>query len=49
MAEVEAIGHGRRIEARDEPAGPVVLLDGERLVAIGTRDGDSLRPGPVFA
>ena len=49
VAEVEAIGHGRRIEARDEPAGPVVLLDGERLVAIGTRDGDSLRPGPVFA
>jgi hypothetical protein len=26
-----------------------VLLDGQRLVAIGTRDGDTLRPGPVFA
>ena len=47
-AEAEAIGHGRRIAAHDEPAGPVVLLAGERLVAIGTRDGDTLRPGPVF-
>ena len=49
LAEVEAIGHGRRIEAHDEPAGPVVLLDGERLVAIGTRDGDTPATGPVFA
>jgi tRNA pseudouridine55 synthase len=47
-AEVEAIEHGRRIDAHDEHEGPIVLLDGERLVAIGTRDGDSLRPGPVF-
>ncbi len=47
-AEAEAIGHGRWIEAHDEPAGPIVLLDGERLVAIGTRDGDTLRPGPVL-
>ena len=42
------IAHGRRIDAHDEPAGPIVLLDGERLVAIGTRDGDQLRPGPVL-
>ena len=47
-AEVDAIAHGRRIDAHDEPAGPIVLLDGERLVAIGTRDGDTLRPGPVL-
>jgi tRNA pseudouridine55 synthase len=47
-AETDAIAHGRRIEAHDEPSGPIVLLDGERLVAIGTRDGDTLRPGPVL-
>ena len=47
-AEAAAIGQGRRIEAHDEPAGPILLLDGERLVAIGTRDDDTLRPGPVF-
>ncbi len=48
-AEIDAIGHGRRIAAQDEAAGPVVLMDGDRLIAIGTRDGDTLRPGPVFA
>jgi tRNA pseudouridine55 synthase len=47
-AEVDAIAHGRRIDAHDEPSGPIVLLDGDRLVAIGTRDGDTLRPGPVL-
>lgn len=46
--EAAAALHGRRIAASGEPDGPVALLEDDRLIAIGTRDGDQLRPGPVL-
>jgi tRNA pseudouridine55 synthase len=47
--ETSAVAHGRTIVATDEGDGPVALLDsGHELLAIGRRDGDRLRPGPVL-
>jgi tRNA pseudouridine55 synthase len=47
--ETDAALHGRAIRAAGEEEGPVALLGGDdRLVAIGHREGDIVRPGPVL-
>jgi tRNA pseudouridine55 synthase len=48
-AEAAAVVHGRAIPAAGEGEGPVALLAADdHLVAIGHRDGDVVRPGPVL-
>ncbi len=48
--ETSAVAHGRSIAAAGEGEGPVALVDADRqLLAIGHRDGDRVRPGPVLA
>jgi tRNA pseudouridine55 synthase len=49
-AESESIRHGRPIPADGDEAvgGPVALLDGESLMAIGRTESDMLRPEKVF-
>ena len=48
--ECESIRDGRPVPAGGEEAGglPVALLDGERLLAIGRREADMLKPEKVF-
>jgi tRNA pseudouridine55 synthase len=47
--ETSAVTHGRAIAAAGEGEGPVALVDADRqLLAIGRRDGDRVRPGPVL-
>jgi tRNA pseudouridine55 synthase len=43
-----AIGHGRALEPGDAPNGPIRLTSEGRLVAVGRRDGDTLRPEVVL-
>jgi tRNA pseudouridine55 synthase len=47
--EAVAVGHGRRLPAGAEPAGPLRLTRGDELVAIGERADGELRPVVVFA
>jgi tRNA pseudouridine55 synthase len=48
-ADTDAALHGRAIRAAGEPEGPLALLGGDhRLIAIGHREGDIVRPGPVL-
>lgn len=50
-SEVAGVEHGRPIPAQDDgldPNLPVAMMSGERLVAMGRRESDLLRPEKVF-
>jgi tRNA pseudouridine55 synthase len=46
--EARAVGHGRRLPAAAEAPGPVRLVHAGRLVAVGVREDDALRPQVVL-
>ena len=48
--EAEAVSHGRALEAgdSDDPAGPVRLSHGGRLLAVAKREGEQLKPEVVL-
>jgi tRNA pseudouridine55 synthase len=46
--EERAVRHGRAVALEDEPEGEVRLMAGDRLIAIGARRADELRPVVVF-
>ena len=47
-AEAAAIGHGRAIEAGGEEVGPIRLTSDGRLIAVGRREDDAIRPEVVL-
>jgi tRNA pseudouridine55 synthase len=47
--EARRISHGQRLDAGVEPEGPIRLTRAGRLVAVGVREDDTLRPEVVLA
>jgi tRNA pseudouridine55 synthase len=47
-AEAAGVAHGRAVTARGEPEGPVALVAGDTLLAIGAADGGAVRPTVVI-
>ena len=47
--EARRVGHGQRLAAAAEPDGALRMTHADRLLAVGVRDGDAIRPQVVLA
>jgi tRNA pseudouridine55 synthase len=47
--EARRVAHGQRLAAAAEPEGPLRMTHDDRLVAVGVREGDAVRPQVVLA